>query len=56
MKVKITLNNSGGPLDTQIVTADLRDVGYDTPVKNKLDEMLDGIDLAPGDTIIIEEA
>uniref|UniRef100_A0A6M3LPZ5 Ubiquitin-like domain-containing protein n=1 Tax=viral metagenome TaxID=1070528 RepID=A0A6M3LPZ5_9ZZZZ len=55
MKVKITLNNAGGPLDTQVINVNPLNVD-DNPVKDKLNEMLDGIDLAPGDTIFIEEA
>jgi len=58
MRVRIILRNAGGPLDTQYAETDpVKDDERGVyPVKEKLDEMLDRIDLAPGDTIIIEEA
>lgn len=52
-RVRITLSNPGGVLDSQVVL--VISGGDDTPVKDKLAEMLDGIDLQHGDTITIME-
>ena len=57
MRVRITINNQGGPLDTQYAKVNQTDDERGIyPVKAKLNEMLDSIDLEPGDTVTIEEA
>lgn len=52
-RIRVTLANPGGVLDSEVVIR-ISD-GDEHPVKAKLMEMLEGIDLEPGDTITITD-